>query len=1398
MELTALSSLIPTISSDKMADYLLWLKLVEKVIASLKEEMRKNYLIINMNLKKFIIEPKLLLKFDSLDVDSDRIAYLLDFYSTQECNNQVLEEAKEYIQGASDVSDYFNIKIKYLTLAGIARDNPQIIDLVRSGMNPDDRKKLGYLKETKIKDLENKIIMISQERIREGKQPQSNTILDDENLKLKKQVENLTIQLNNYVNYEGRGGSNRGRSRGRNNNSNRNNGNNNNRNNDNNSNRNNYNNQPRVCIKCNDNPPNLPYKYCQKCYDSFNNNRNNRSYNNNNNNNNDGNINNNIQPQEEYVQASLLHDGLVSQPEGIKLDLSKTTKYLSIECGVGSKNKKEVVMIDTGASISLVDTSVPYISEVNSNTNIRFGNGSTQVAKSRRLICIYVNNHVSFHIWAYVTTGLPTKVIIGTDFLHKRALIDMINNKIHLFSQSINVSDFHSAILLKIEGTDLLYEDYPFMRDLPLLPKYGEPDFRALLLKYIYKYEELSKRMKWVHNDSFEFPIDSDPLAIPVHHSPIIYNGPEREDVELVVKKWFELGVVRKSTSPWAHQIIRATQLKPVESGYKVESRVCPNLIPINSKTVPMDYPLPNPRDIVDRVTGRYKSKFDGSKGYLRFKLREEDKYKTAFIVQNIKGLGDKFEFNFMPWGAMNAGRFYQEKVENALRPTTIAGKLFSRNLKNECVEGFQDDIIVHTDSLRQHYDDVNETLERLYLLGLPINWKKVIICSEKISYCGYSITPEGITQDQTRVKALSKLRPPTNYSELDIFMGMANYHREFIKDYASKMKPLLDLQNIDRKKYRFIDVYKPTHRDNFYLFINLIQQQTLLSRPGEGEYHIFTDMSESNKTLSAQLLRVHEGKKYLISYASKRLSSTESSYSTPKLEMMAIWYGLTKFRKIIEGRKIKLFTDHRSLQGLHLKDPKKRWATWLTDIIEINPEVIHIAGKKNPVADAMTRLSEWANTMIVKRDETRKQIVKKYHHHFSDRKTVQNIRDKYDWDGIYKDVAECRESCEYCMKNRGTGETRNPMIPIYPERVWQIIGIDIKGPLTLNNNEKKQYGVAVDYFSKSTFIFPLSNYTSAEFWLKFEKNVLDNITTPEMIIGDRAKQFLSGESDKYKSKYQFSFQPSTACRHQANGEVENKIKFIDKLMHSFLSRGVSWRESIRQVTKIVNQEVINDSTLHTPYEIVYGHKYMSPFDIQVKQQIDHLSKVQKQVKKNIDISKEKQKYYYDQGKKINKFKENDWVMIYDNYKKGYLSDLRKGPYKIEKVLANDNYLIFNHNLYTWREFNVEKLKLYVPSLDAEKELIEEKSSVINQPLVQDKFEIQVEEMPQMQPQQEIIQPLDIPLQQDNIPPQDIIIDQPHLNPPVQSSRYPLRRITVLPGRSSDYRYRPDSYGPKK
>lgn len=170
--------------------------------------------------------------------------------------------------------------------------------------------------------------------------------------------------------------------------------------------------------------------------------------------------------------------------------------------------------------------------------------------------------------------------------------------------------------------------------------------------------------------------------------------------------------------------------------------------------------------------------------------------------------------------------------------------------------------------------------------------------------------------------------------------------------------------------------------------------------------------------------------------------------------------------------------------------------------------------------------------------------------------------------------------------------------------------------------------------------------------------------------------------------------------------------------MHSLVLRGVCWRDTIRRAKSIINNEVVDDSTKFTPYEIAHGHKHMSPFDRQMETYLANMARINEQAKENIMKSKIQQEFYYNKGKSSRLFKEGDWALVYDNHRKGYQSDMRLGPYKVEKALADDNYLIHDHNLGKWNRYNVEKLKLYVPTLDNTLPSLEDGAAVLLQPLI--------------------------------------------------------------------------------
>jgi hypothetical protein len=68
------------------------------------------------------------------------------------------------------------------------------------------------------------------------------------------------------------------------------------------------------------------------------------------------------------------------------------------------------------------------------------------------------------------------------------------------------------------------------------------------------------------------------------------------------------------------------------------------------------------------------------------------------------------------------------------------------------------------------------------------------------------------------------------------------------------------------------------------------------------------------------------------------------------------------------------------------------------------------------------------------------------------------------------------------------------------------------------------------------------------------------------------------------------------------------------------------------------------------------------------------------------------QKEYYDEGKKNRFFKEGDLLLVKNHAKTQWNQDMRVGPYRIEKVLKYDNYLLYDQCKKSWKKVNVEML----------------------------------------------------------------------------------------------------------
>jgi hypothetical protein len=94
------------------------------------------------------------------------------------------------------------------------------------------------------------------------------------------------------------------------------------------------------------------------------------------------------------------------------------------------------------------------------------------------------------------------------------------------------------------------------------------------------------------------------------------------------------------------------------------------------------------------------------------------------------------------------------------------------------------------------------------------------------------------------------------------------------------------------------------------------------------------------------------------LAFSSRKLSVQQQKYSVAEIELvLAIVETLKEFKGILWGQHIKVSTDHKNITRDALGMTSNRMYRWRLILEEYGPEIDHIKGIHNTVADAISRL---------------------------------------------------------------------------------------------------------------------------------------------------------------------------------------------------------------------------------------------------------------------------------------------------------------------------------------------------------------------------------------------------------------------------------------------------------
>jgi len=191
----------------------------------------------------------------------------------------------------------------------------------------------------------------------------------------------------------------------------------------------------------------------------------------------------------------------------------------------------------------------------------------------------------------------------------------------------------------------------------------------------------------------------------------------------------------------------------------------------LNEQTVKNNYPLPLITDLINNMgSKKVFTKMDLRWGFNNVRIKEGDEWKGAFTMH----VGS-FEPTVMFFGMTNSPAMFQAMMNEILRDMINKGK----------VVAFVDNVLVGTETEEGHDEIVEEVLRKLEENNLYVKSEKCMWKVRKIGFLGVVIEPSRIEMEKEKVDGVLSWPEPRNVKDIRKFLGLANYYRRFIKNFA-------------------------------------------------------------------------------------------------------------------------------------------------------------------------------------------------------------------------------------------------------------------------------------------------------------------------------------------------------------------------------------------------------------------------------------------------------------------------------------------------------------------------------------------------------------------------------------------------------------------------------------
>ena len=315
--------------------------------------------------------------------------------------------------------------------------------------------------------------------------------------------------------------------------------------------------------------------------------------------------------------------------------------------------------------------------------------------------------------------------------------------------------------------------------------------------------------------------------------------------------------------------------------------------------------------------------------GYNNVRIKEEDQWKAVFLMPERS-----FEPTVMFFRLTNSPVTFQAMMNDLLRDLVMKEK----------IAVFIDDVMIATETEEGHDEIVEEVLRRLEENNLFVKLEKCVQKVRKVGFLGVIIEEDRVRIEKKKIQGVIEQPVLKSVKDVQKFLGLANYYRQFVKDFAKIVRLLHEMTRKEIKWSWEEKQQKAFEELKERFMIEPVSVMLDLDR----EMRVEMDASDF-ATGGVLSMKYEDEKQRPVAYISKLLNKAKRNYKIHNKEMLAIIRCLEVWRHFLEGVKdwFEIQTDHKNLEYfIKAQKLNRRQARQALYLSRFNFALKHVAGK--------------------------------------------------------------------------------------------------------------------------------------------------------------------------------------------------------------------------------------------------------------------------------------------------------------------------------------------------------------------------------------------------------------------------------------------------------------------